>query len=177
MENWHIVHTKPGHERQVAVHLHHRGIEVYLPLMWGSTGSLPAPRARAYFPGYLFARIDLLAAGPQAIRWSPGLRGLVEDGGEPITVTVGFIAELKQRLSRVRAVGGMTFDGSRLAELVCISDGPFAGFEAIFNAQLGGPERARVLLACAHRESWKTNGKPPPAAVSRGKVRRIPPSD
>jgi transcriptional antiterminator RfaH len=158
MENWYIVHAKPGHERQVAAHLHHRGIEVYLPLIWGGTNRLSAARDRAYFPGYLFARMDLAAVGPQAIRWSPGLRGLVEYCGEPICITDGFVSELRERLSRVRAVGAMKFDGTRPVEMVLINEGPFAGFEGMFNTLQTGADRAQVLLACAHREFWGARG-------------------
>jgi len=159
MEHWYILQTKPGHERQVAVHLHQRGIEVYLPLIWGNTGAFRSIQERAYFPRYLFARVDLAGRSLQAIRWSPGVRGLVEYSGEPLSMSDEFLDELRQRLSRVRTVGGMNADGARPDTATFITEGPFAGFEGIFSAHVSGAERSRTLIACAYREAWKPASK------------------
>ena len=74
MEHWYILHAKPGRERQVAVHLHQRGLQVYLPLIWVDPVNPRASRERPYFRGYLFARLDLQTHGPEIIRWSPAAR-------------------------------------------------------------------------------------------------------
>ena len=43
-------------------------------------------------------------------------------------------------------MGGELFDGLNPGDTIVISDGPFAGYEAIFDARLPGSERVRVLL-------------------------------
>jgi transcriptional antiterminator RfaH len=151
MENWYILQTKASRERQVAVHLHQRGFSVYLPLIWASPVNPRAARERPYFPGYLFARLDFEAITVDVVRWCPGAKGLVEFCSEAVAVSDAFMAELQQRLERVRAVGGMAREGRRRAEFLPVNSGPFEGFEGMFNARLLGAERARILLACAQQ--------------------------
>ncbi len=159
MEHWHLLRTKPNKERQVAVLLHQRGLEVYLPLVWANRTKPNSARERPYFPGYLFARLDLQGIAPSILHWSPGLKGVVELACEPATVSDDFIGELKQRLSSIRTVVGMAFEGPQHSELVPITNGPFAGFEGIFSSSLTAPERARVLVACIEREHWAVRSK------------------
>ena len=164
MEHWYLVHTKPSRERPVAVQLHQRGFDVYLPLIWVSPVSPRGSRERPYFPGYLFARLDLQSVGEDVIRWSPGVRGLVEFCEEPVSISDAFVAELQQCLHRVRAVGGMARDGARPADFLPVNQGPFEGYEGIFNARLLGADRARILLACVQQEFWHQTTKARSAA-------------
>jgi transcriptional antiterminator RfaH len=164
MENWYLVHTKPSQERQVAVQLYQRGFGVYLPLIWVSPVNPRASRERPYFPGYVFTRLDLQFVGAHLIRWSPGVRGLVECNGAPLPISDAFVAELQQCLNRVRAVGGMDGDGARCADFLPVNQGPFEGYEGIFNARLHGADRARILLACVEQEFWRRTIQAPPAA-------------
>ncbi len=164
MEQWYLVQTKPSRERQVAVQVHQRGFDVYLPLIWVSPVNPRASRERPYFPGYLFVKFDLQSVGEDVIRWSQGVRGLVEFCGERVTVSDSFVAELQQCLHRVRAVGGMDRDGARPADFLPVSPGPFEGYEGIFNARLLGADRARILLACVHQEFQRQTTRAQPAA-------------
>ena len=49
-------------------------------------------------------------------------------------------------MDEINVVGGELFDILRSGDSVVIHSGPFAGYEAIFDARLPGPERVRVLL-------------------------------
>jgi transcriptional antiterminator RfaH len=164
MEHWYLVHTKPSRERLVAVQLYQRGFVVYLPLIWVSPVNPRASRERPYFPGYLFAKLDLQSVGADVIRWSPGVRDLVEFYGEPVSISDAFVAELQQCLNRVRAVGGMAPDGAQRADFLQVNQGPFEGYEGIFNARLLGVDRARILLACVQQEFWRQTTQARPAA-------------
>ncbi len=155
MEHWYLVQTKSRQERQVAVQLHHRGFVVYLPLIWVSPVNPRASRERPYFLGHLFAKLDLQTVGADVIRWSPGVRGLVEFDGGPVSISDAFVAELQECLNRVRAVGEMGHDGAQNAALRLVKQGPFQGFEGMFNPRLLGADRARILLACVHQEFWR----------------------
>jgi transcription antitermination factor NusG len=152
MEQWYILHTKPRCERRVAVHLHQRGFPVYLPLIWVSPVNPRASRERPYFPGYVFVKVDFLAVGLDVLRWSPGGKGLVELGSQPVALPDTFVTELQQCLDQVRAVGSMAQDGARLSDFLPMSVGPFQGYEGLFNARLYGADRARILLACVQQE-------------------------
>src|SRR5688572_14226818 len=102
MEHWYLVQTKPGRERQVAVQVHQRGFVVYLPLVWGKSANARAAREQPYFPGILFVKLEPHSVGDKVIRWSPGVKGLVELSGERVFLFDSFIAELQECLTRLR---------------------------------------------------------------------------
>ncbi len=49
-------------------------------------------------------------------------------------------------MEEVNAAGGEVFAGLHKGDTVMIQDGPFAGYEAIFDVRLPGSERVRVLI-------------------------------
>ena len=146
MEHWYVLHAKPHKERQVADYLKGRRLEVFLPLARLNPVNPRAARVRPYFPGYLFVKMDLAAAGLSALQWTPGLRSVVLFGGQPAIVPDHFIFELQRRIAHIQAVGGLVFDGLERGDKVQITGGPFAGYAAVFDARLSGNERVRVLL-------------------------------
>jgi transcriptional antiterminator RfaH len=155
MEHWHLLHTKLRRERQVAVLLHQRGLEVYLPLVWRNPANTRSAREQPYFPSYLFVRMDLQRVEPDIIHWSPGLKGLVEFAHEPAIVSNSFISELQKRLSGIYIVDTTVFKDAGRAELAQIVEGPFAGYEGIFSSSLSATERAHILLACIERAHYR----------------------
>ena len=76
----------------------------------------------------------------------PGAVGLVSFGGEPASVPEALIVAVRQKIDRINSIGGELFDGLKPGDKVKIAEGPLAGYEAIFDAQLPGAERVRVLL-------------------------------
>ena len=91
-------------------------------------------------------RVDIEEAGLSVFKWLPHAVGLVNFGGEPAIVPDNLINTIRKRLEEVNAAGGELFEGLKPGEVVLISDGPFKGYEAIFDARLPGSERVRVLL-------------------------------
>ena len=67
-------------------------------------------------------------------------------GGEPAYVPENLINALHKRIEEIAQAGGELFDGLKSGDLVRISNGPFSGYEAIFDARVSGEERVRVLL-------------------------------
>jgi transcriptional antiterminator RfaH len=155
MEHWYLVHTKPSRERHAAVQLHQRGFVVYFPLIWVSPVKPRARREQPFFPRHLFAKLDLDVVGPDVIRWLPGVRGLVEFYGEPASMSDAFVADLREHLTRARAVGGLGLDGARYSASIQEDKGPFEGYEGMLNSRLPGADRARILLACVQQEFWR----------------------
>jgi transcriptional antiterminator RfaH len=56
------------------------------------------------------------------------------------------INAIRQRVDEINSAGGELFDILKSGETVLVHSGPFAGYEAIFDARLPGKERVRVLL-------------------------------
>ena len=158
--HWYALHVKPHKERLVYERLL---APDGIPALAGEEGSLSykvffpsvrvkpknprAAKVRPYFPGYLFVYADLDTLGANAFNWVPGTRGLVSFGGEPAVVPDRLIRELQERVVRIEASGGLVFDSFQPGDRIRIIDGPFAGFDGIFDSELPGSERVQVLLA------------------------------
>ena len=145
--HWYALRTKPRKEDQVWQQLRQRDLEVYYPRIRVHPVNPRAKKIKPYFPGYLFARIDLERENLSTLQWMPHSLGLVSFGGEPAIVPDNLIYELRARVQEIADAGGEIFDGLKAGDTVYIHDGPFEGYEAIFDGRVDGKERVRVLLA------------------------------
>ena len=162
--DWYLVRTKTGKERWVRDQLTAQLPEVFLPLLeartprWGKLAWTIAP----LFPGYLFARLD-----PQQqyfnVRYLPGVQGLVSAGNEPLAVPHGVVEDIRRRgVNGVVKIEEKDFgSGDRLR----VVDGPFRGFEAIFERYLSGAERVAILLSAIDAQGLRV--VLPASAVTR----------
>ena len=144
-DEWYLVRTKPGKERWVRDQLSARLTEVFLPMLkariprWGRLSIAVAP----LFPCYLFARLDL-PANYFEVKYLAGVTGLVSAGADPIVVPDAIIGELRARgVNDVIEIREVPFDSGQPVRVV---EGPFRGFEAIFERYLSGAERVAILL-------------------------------
>lgn len=147
-DHWYALRVKSHKERAVHELLQVRNITAYFPALQVQPKNPRAARIRPYFPGYLFVRTNLDEAGINAFSWLPGTRGLVTFGDIPAIVPDNLIYELRQQIRRIECEGGPAAAADyRQGDKVRIINGPFAGYEAIFDAHLPGVKRVRVLLA------------------------------
>lgn len=144
--HWYVVRTKPHKEAIVWQQLQTRGIETFYPRIQVQPVNPRSRTVRPYFPGYLFVRADLDQVGLSTFQWLPEAVGLVSFGGEPAPVPDAVITALRRHVKEVIAAGGELFYGLEPGDPVEIRDGPFAGYEGIFDARLSGTDRVRVLL-------------------------------
>ncbi|MBE2222234.1 MAG: hypothetical protein IAF02_11875 [Anaerolineae bacterium] len=144
---WYALHVKPHKELSVYRLLLAQEAEVFFPSLQVKPVNPRSAKERAYFPGYLFVRADLVTEGMDAYRWLPGAHGLVKVGGETAVVQEALIVELKAQLQKIQATGGLNMTEIQTGDRVRITEGPFAGYDAIFDAYLPGNQRVQVLLA------------------------------
>lgn len=158
---WYALHVKPHKERFVYERLlspeglpfieskdgAQRVIDVYFPSVRVKPKNPRAAKIRPFFPGYLFVRADLAVLGENALSWIPGSHGLVKFGNIPAPVPESLIREVRQRIIKIEEAGGFEMESLKPGDPVKIVEGPFAGYEAIFDMQLSGRERVQVLLA------------------------------
>ena len=144
-DEWYLVRTKPGKERWVRDQLSARLSEVFLPMLkarmprWGRLSMSVAP----LFPCYLFARLDLQADYFE-VKYLAGVTGLVSAGADPIVVPDRIIEEIRARgVNDVIEIREVPFDSGQPVRVI---EGPFRGFEAIFERYLSGTERVAILL-------------------------------
>jgi transcriptional antiterminator RfaH len=142
---WYLVRTKPGKERWVSGQLSAILPEVYLPMLeariprWGKLAWSVMP----LFPCYVFAQFDLQARYFD-VKYMLGVQGIVSAGHDPLAVPMAVVEEIKSRgVNGVVKIEPRELDNG---ERVRVVDGPFRGFDAIFERYLSGAERVAILL-------------------------------
>jgi transcriptional antiterminator RfaH len=143
---WYVMRTKPLKEEFLRDQLDLRSIEVYCPRIRVHVVNPRARKVKPYFPGYLFIHVDLDQVNLSTLQWMPGAGGIVSFGGEPAFVSDSLIQVIRQRVDVIEKAGGEQLVSLKPGETVVIKDGPFAGYEAIFDTSISGSERVRVLL-------------------------------
>lgn len=134
MGQWYAIFCKPRQDARAAKHLSNQGYEVFRPLAQ-SRG-----RIESLFPRYLFIQVEPDQSWAP-IRSTRGVTAPVRMGTcAPTAVPDDFIAALKERGNINLACPYQKHD------VVQILDGPFAGFEALFDCT-DGEARAMILLS------------------------------
>ncbi|MGH6950109.1 MAG: transcription termination/antitermination protein NusG [Vitreimonas sp.] len=149
-KRWYAVHTKLGSEESAAVHLDRQGFEVFLPRSLRTTRRARriTTAAAAFFPGYLFVRLDLEVQRWRSIDGTFGVRGLIKAHDRPLAVPESVI----DALLAVTGEEGVLDLASGIAPgaRVRVIGGPFADQLAIVD-RMSGAERVRVLLSLMNR--------------------------
>jgi transcription antitermination factor NusG len=144
--HWYVLRSKPHKEALVWQQALSHGLETYYPRLKVRPVNPRSRKIKPYFPGYLFVRADLEQVGLSTFQWMPHALGLVCFGGVPAPVPDELIAGIRQRLGEIQAAGSELLHRVKPGDRVVIQDGPFAGYEAIFDVRLSGKDRVRVLL-------------------------------
>ncbi len=143
---WYVLRSKARKEDAVYAQARQRGLEVFYPRLRVNPVNPRSRKVRPYFPGYMFVHADLDVVGLSTLQWMPHSLGLVQFGGEPATVPDSMIHAIRKRTEEIAEAGGELFLDVAPGDTVRIQEGPFAGYDAIFDARLPGTERVRVLL-------------------------------
>ena len=146
MQNWYVVRSKPNKEEFLRDQLLLRQVEVYYPQISVRPANPRAKKIKSYFPGYLFVRLQLDSTVLSTLQWIPGSIGLVSFDGVPSMVPDPLIAAIRRHVEEVNNASVNYVPGLQRGDRVEIDHGPFAGYEAVFDAHLSGSERVRVLL-------------------------------
>lgn len=146
-KNWYALRVKPHQEKSVCQRLEEEEIEGYLPTVQVQPTNPRSAKIKPYFPGYLFVFADLEDTGTNKFKWFPGAIGLVDFGDIPAVVPSNLISDLQQLMAQIEGEGGLAKFEFKHGDSVRIVDGPFDGYEAMFDLHLPGSDRAQVLLA------------------------------
>lgn len=147
MEKWYVARSKPRNEELLWKQFCLLNLESYYPRIKVKTVNPRARQTQPYFPGYLFVRIDLEIKGISIVEWMPGGVGLVTFGDEPAFISDSLVHEIKQRIEHLETASSEKTTPLSKGDPVLIHEGIFSGYEAIFDKQLSGTDRARVLLS------------------------------
>jgi transcriptional antiterminator RfaH len=146
MVRWYAFQSKARKEQMLCEQLRIRNIEVYFPTICVQPINSRIIRIKPYFPGYVFGYIDLEKSDRSDLDWIPGAIGIVNIGGEPVSVPDHLIHVLRQHLEKFNASDTELSQKFQRGDLVTVRGGAFTGYMGIFNTQLPGRDRVEVLL-------------------------------
>ena len=143
--NWYAVQAKPRQEALALLSLQREQIETYFPKL---RRKRTIRRVRKWvtgplFPGYFFARFDVMQDG-RLVRYANGVLNVVSFGGKPAVVEPAIIAAIKEHAP----TDVVTIQPSPLrpGDVVEVQTGPFRGFQGVFEREMSGQERVVILL-------------------------------
>ena len=152
MKAWYLMHSKHRLEVVASEQLQRQGYETYLPLapvrrrkrgrMFSDVGPM--------FPRYLFIYLSDKTDDWGPIRSTIGVANLVRFAQSPARVPDNLIEALKQREDS-KGVQILASTGFEQGEKVRIAEGPFEGYEAIFQAHTS-KDRVILLLQIAEKQ-------------------------
>jgi transcription elongation factor/antiterminator RfaH len=150
-QRWYAVKTHPRKEALAQLHLQRQHFETFLPLISQTlrVSSGHVLRQTAFFPGYLFTRLDLSADRWRSINGTIGVSRLVEFGGRPAPAPRGLVECMQERASKD---GDVRFDNEiAVGEGVRVIGGPFDRLIGILQSS-DANERATVLIGLMERQ-------------------------
>ena len=153
---WYLVFTKVKSELKAREHLTRQGYLVYLPMTQkkvrrkGKYVHIIEP----FFPRYLFIKLNSETDNWGPIRSTIGVSCIVRFGGAPAVVPEDLVFRLQQQED---AMGLHTNIEKQLqpGDTVMVLDGPFAGYQGIFQ-QTKSAERVAILLEIVGRNTAVT---------------------
>lgn len=143
---WYVLRSKPRKENVLHQQVLARKIEVFFPRVRVKPANPRAARIRPYFPGYMFIKADIEEVGISTFQWMPHSYGLVSFDGEPASIPDSLIAALRKNKHEIIEASKLKSGGLATGTAVRITEGPFKGYQALFDARLSGDDRVRVLL-------------------------------
>lgn len=163
---WYAMRSKPNKEDFLAGQLRAHDLEIYYPVLHVRPVNPRSRKVRPYFPGYLFVHVDLDVTNISDLRWMPGVSGFVSFDGEPASVPDLLIDTLKRQVAQHNETFKKHTKNFRKGDHVVIHDGVFSGYEAVFDRNISGEDRVRVLLNLIQ-------GRKMPVEIEVEKIRRI----
>jgi transcriptional antiterminator RfaH len=161
---WHLIYTKPRQELNATENLRRQGYTIYLPMLHSRKrkGSRTTETLVPLFPRYLFIHLTAGLDDWGPIRSTTGVSSLVRFGMEPVRVPDGLIDCIRARENE-DGTHQETAPEFTHGDKVQITDGPFSGYEAIFQTQRS-EERVLILLDVVGKA---TKTEVPLASVSK----------
>jgi len=140
--SWYVLQHKPAQADRALGHLPNPAVSWFYPQV--SVEHIKAGKRTVklepLFPGYLFIHLEPTDPMWSKLRSTRGVLRVVGFRNKPAALPDEVVAQIKLRLDAVEEQGGI-----KPGQVVRLSEGPFDGVDAIFQAY-DGEERAIVLI-------------------------------
>lgn len=139
---WYALQHKPAQGDRALQHLQNQDIACFYPKISVEKikGGKRSKKLEPLFPGYLFVNLEQTDPMWSKLRSTRGVLRIVGFANKPAPISDGVIQHIKESLDSVAEQGGI-----KPGQAVQLSEGPFEGINAIFQAY-DGEERAIVLV-------------------------------
>ena len=139
---WYALQHKPAQGDRALTHLQNQDIACFYPKITVEkikTGKR-TKRLEPLFPGYVFVNLEQTDPMWSKLRSTRGVLRIVSFANTPAAISDDVIQHIRDSLDSVAEQGGI-----KPGQSVQLSEGPFEGINAIFQAY-DGEERAIVLI-------------------------------
>ena len=139
---WYALQHKPAQGDRALQHLQNQGIACFYPKISVEKikGGKRSQKLEPLFPGYMFVNLEQNDSVWSKLRSTRGVLRIVGFANKPAAICDEVIQHIKDSLGSVAEQGGI-----KPGQSVHLSEGPFEGINAIFQAY-DGEERAIVLI-------------------------------
>lgn len=145
---WYVIQHKPTQGDRALAHLQNQGIPCFYPKVTVESvrAGKRTSKLEPLFPGYLFVNMEQADPAWAKLRSTRGVLRVVGFANKPTPVDEGVIAQIRNSLESVKEYGGI-----KPGRVVEMSEGPFEGLQAVFQA-FDGHERAVVLIGFMQKQ-------------------------
>ncbi|MDN2583031.1 transcription termination/antitermination NusG family protein [Aquibium sp. ELW1220] len=142
---WYVVHAFTGREKEADAHLRNQGFDTFNPIEIRTVRHARrlVTKSRAFFPGYLFVRIDVDLDRWRSINGTRGVRSLIMQAERPVACPRGLVERLVEAADPDGVID--TRSTLRPGQKVKVKTGPFADLVGTLD-RLDNSGRAKVLL-------------------------------
>lgn len=144
--SWYLLHCKARQEARARLNIENQGYTTCLPqvTLHKRLQGKKKTVTEALFPNYIFIQIDSQHANFNSLRSTRGVNGFVRFGGVPAVVPDSLMNEILS-LEAEQNEQGIVEETFKVGSRVEVTEGPFAGLQAIYQLPKG-EERCLVLL-------------------------------
>lgn len=143
---WYALRSKPNKERMLWIQVRRRDFEVYYPRIFVDPVDPRSRKVRPFFPGYMFVQANLGQVGASTFNYMPYSIGLVSFDNRAASIQSEVIEAIRRRVGDVTRSEDARDDRFKKGDRVIVTDGPFEGYEGLFDTRLSGKHRVRILL-------------------------------
>lgn len=145
---WYALQHKPAQGDRALQHLQNQDIACFYPKITVEKirAGKRTKKLEPLFPGYLFVNLEQTDPVWSKLRSTRGVIRVVGFAGKPAAIADAVIQHVKESLDAVAEQGGI-----KPGQAVELSEGPFQGLSAVFQAY-DGEERAIVLISFMQKQ-------------------------
>lgn len=146
-KKWYVLQSKSNKEQALYQQVLAHDIECFFPTIRVTPVNPRSRKIRPYFPNYMFVHVNLDEIGLSTLQWMPYAQGLLSFDKQPASIPSNIIHTLQKRIEEAQIQNeDIRKHQIKAGEKIKVVEGPFQGYEGIFDIQLNGTLRAQILL-------------------------------